>query len=183
MNLHDTIARLRELLAKATPGEWAAGHFGTDSSCQCRYVLGETCSGSICDVSVDNGKLIADGGNDSPPANEAAANLQLIPAMKNALPQLLDALEARESEKPKEWWTVGEKTPCPDIAFLLWDKPSGEWLPVYVDYGSWTVCTDCSVIPMSKSDIYRKMPPAPAMHVPEVGFGNMPPAWVGEGKS
>lgn len=102
MTLNDTITRLWELLAKATPGEWAAGHFGTDSICQCSYVLSETCMGSICDVSVNNGKLIADGGNDAPPANEAAANLQLIPAMKNALPQLLDALEARESEKPKK---------------------------------------------------------------------------------
>ena len=102
MNISETITKLRKLLAKATPGEWAAGHFGTDYICQCSYVLSETCMGSICDVSVNNGKLIADGGNDAPPANEAAANLQLIPAMKNALPQLLDALEARESEKPKK---------------------------------------------------------------------------------
>jgi len=38
--------------------------------------------------------MISDGGNDSPPANEAAANLQLISVMKNALPDLLDEIEA-----------------------------------------------------------------------------------------
>lgn len=77
--------------AQFTPGPWhACNHFADDTTpCTCAFVLSDGYAGSICQISVDNGRNIADGGNDSPPLAEAAANGRLIAAA----PELYDALE------------------------------------------------------------------------------------------
>lgn len=76
-------------MAKHTPGPWYEPHMcEPDIRCNCTYVLSEKYAGSICDISVDNGKAISQGGNDSPPLEEAIANAKLIAAA----PELLDAV-------------------------------------------------------------------------------------------
>jgi hypothetical protein len=89
------LVELRELHAKATEGPWhATNHFADDSTpCNCAYILSDGYAGSICQISFDNGRNIADGGNDSPPREEAAANGKLIAAAKNALPAIFAALD------------------------------------------------------------------------------------------
>lgn len=71
--------------SKHTPGPWHPGHLGSDSSCQCRYVLDEGHAGGICTVHVDNGKRISDGGNDAPSREQAIANMHLIAAAPDLL--------------------------------------------------------------------------------------------------
>jgi hypothetical protein len=80
---------------KHTPGPWSVPHLAVDStSCNCAYVLAEPYMGSICTISVSDGKTISELGNDSPPLEEAKANARLIAAA----PDLLAALtKARES--------------------------------------------------------------------------------------
>jgi hypothetical protein len=94
--MSEDIAKLRDLLSRATHGVWGAGHLADDDmKCNCRYVFSEGHLGGIAEVYVDNGiPSIADGGNDCPSLDEAKANLALIVAMKNALPGLLDEVEA-----------------------------------------------------------------------------------------
>lgn len=70
------IQQLRDLLAKATPGEWTDYNFGSD------YWVAHS--------SDDSGPWIRMGGNHA----DRAANAALIAAAVNALPNLLDALEA-----------------------------------------------------------------------------------------
>lgn len=74
-----------------TPGPWSAtNHFADDTTpCNCAYVLCDGYAGSICDISVGNGLPIGEGGNDSPPREEAAANARLIASA----PDLLEALQ------------------------------------------------------------------------------------------
>lgn len=75
-----------------TPGPWHPGHFGGDGTCQCKSVVSEGYAGSVCTISVDNGLRIGEGGNDSPPRDEAIANMHLI----SSAPELLECLkEAR----------------------------------------------------------------------------------------
>lgn len=76
-------------MPKYTPGPWYPPHIcDPDVSCNCVYVLCDRYAGSICDISVDNGKAISEGGNDSPPLEEAIANGKLI----TSAPELLDAV-------------------------------------------------------------------------------------------
>lgn len=76
---------------KHTKGPWSVPHMAnSDVDCDCKYVLSEGYMGSICTISVDNGKPITAGGNDSPPLAEARANAHLIAAA----PVLLEALES-----------------------------------------------------------------------------------------
>jgi hypothetical protein len=99
---------LEELLAAATPGDWHPGCFADDTStCNCKSVLSECYAGSVCAISVDNGLWIQDGGNDSPPEEEAKANLRLIPAMKNALPALIAAAKRDSAPKGPRVFTLG----------------------------------------------------------------------------
>lgn len=77
-------------MSKHTPGPWSLPHFARDDiSCNCMYVLAEPYCGSICTISLDNGKSISEGGNDCPQYEEAAANARLIAAA----PDLLEALK------------------------------------------------------------------------------------------
>ncbi|MCH7909569.1 MAG: hypothetical protein IIB38_08130 [Candidatus Hydrogenedentes bacterium] len=76
---------------KHTQGEWSLPHFADPTcKCDCRWILSEGCCGSIATINVDNGKRIIDGGNDSPPLEEAIANARLI----HAAPDMLAALRA-----------------------------------------------------------------------------------------
>ncbi len=65
---------------KHTPGPWHVGCLGSDSTCQCSYVLSEWYMGAICTVHVDNGLPIGEGGNDAPARDQAIANMHLIAA-------------------------------------------------------------------------------------------------------
>lgn len=66
-------------MSKHTPGPWIAGHMtDPEHSCNCRSILAGGYAGSIATIDVDNGKRIVDGGNDSPPLEEAIANARLI---------------------------------------------------------------------------------------------------------
>lgn len=88
---------LERLLAEASGGEWGAGCLGSDSPCQCPYIFdGGQYAGGIGGVYIDNGKNIADGGNDCPPREEAIANLRLIIAAHNALPALIAIARAAQ---------------------------------------------------------------------------------------
>lgn len=62
-----------------TAGPWYPGHLGSDSTCQCRSIVDDgTYMGAIASVHVGNGLPIGEGGNDAPPAEEAAANMRHI---------------------------------------------------------------------------------------------------------
>jgi len=75
---------------KFTPGPWVPGHIANDDHpCDCASIVSEYFAGSIAYVTVDNGKLIQDGGNDGPPLEQAKANSHLIAAA----PELFEALE------------------------------------------------------------------------------------------
>ena len=100
-----------------TPGPWYAGHFADDThSCNCKSVVSECYAGGICQIDIDNGLSIRDGGNDAPPAEEAKANMRLIaaePDLYAALVELADILESEEggdvgpcigSMAPAEHW-------------------------------------------------------------------------------
>lgn len=78
-------------MTEHTKGPWYPGHLGSDSSCQCRSIVDDgKYMGAIASVHVGNGLPIGEGGNDAPPADEAAANMKLIAAA----PELLDMLKA-----------------------------------------------------------------------------------------
>ena len=65
--------------SKATRGPWYEPHLSDDSiGCNCGYVLDEAHCGSICEIDVDNGKPIGEGGNDAPCIEEAKANGKFI---------------------------------------------------------------------------------------------------------
>lgn len=89
---------------KFSAGPWHAGHLGSDSTCQCQYVVSEGYFGAIAAVHVNNGiASIADGGNDAPPREEAIANMHLIaaaPEMYAALRAVYFARGLTEDETP-----------------------------------------------------------------------------------
>jgi hypothetical protein len=90
----DDIAALRTLLERASHLPWHPPHYGDDScKCDCKSGVNQGYAGAIYTIHTDNGLRIRDGGNDAPPAHEAAANGQLIAAAVNALPRLLDIAE------------------------------------------------------------------------------------------
>lgn len=102
MSKTDPLALLKELHAKSTQGEWSTPHLSDDSTtCNCRYVLSEGYGGSICDVNVNNGLRISEGGNDAPPLEEAKANGAWIAAAHNAFPELARRIETLEAENAR----------------------------------------------------------------------------------
>ncbi|WP_312418294.1 hypothetical protein [Shinella sp.] len=81
-----------------TPGKWYPGHLGTDSTCQCRSIVDDgSYMGAIAAVHVSNGLPVGEGGNDSPPAEEAAANMRFIAACNPVAMREVLAL-ARQAE-------------------------------------------------------------------------------------
>lgn len=91
--------------SKHTPGPWIPGCIVSDDcACNCTAILAPVYMGSVANVSVDNGKSISEGGNDSPPLEEAKANARLI----SAAPDLLEALKDLRSvvirENPIAWF-------------------------------------------------------------------------------
>jgi hypothetical protein len=87
---------------KVTEGEWRAPHFSCDDvGCDCPSILCDGIAGSIAAVSFDNGKRITEGGNDSPPTDEARANGRMLAASK----KLAEALNAVLQENPsvEDW--------------------------------------------------------------------------------
>lgn len=99
---------------KFTPGPWCVPHFADDTHpCMCISVVGmHGGMGGICDIEIDNGLLISEGGNDAPDIEQAKANAHLIAAA----PDLYEALEwavlnADESEagRDDEWYANFER--------------------------------------------------------------------------
>ena len=69
-----------------TPEPWRKPHIcDATHSCECRSILSERYAGSIAEITVDNGLLISEGGNDAPPREEAAANAARIVDCVNAM--------------------------------------------------------------------------------------------------
>lgn len=81
-------------------------HLGSNSKCQCQYVVGETCLGAIATININDGKKISDGGNDSPPLEEAQANARRIANLPNieqrllASQKIIDLVERMINETP-----------------------------------------------------------------------------------
>lgn len=101
------IEAIEKAMEGVTPGQWYPGHLGTDSTCQCRSIVDEGIyMGAIATVHVDNGLPIGEGGNDAPPAEEAAANMRYIAACNPvaisellALARKAEALQRENAEK------------------------------------------------------------------------------------
>ena len=87
----------------ATQGEWAPGCFCDESSsCECKYIFSEGYNGSIATISIDNDLRIGEGGNDSPPIEEAKANLSFIAAANpSAVLSLIATLQSAQAENAK----------------------------------------------------------------------------------
>lgn len=79
-----------------TPGPWTVPHFANkDLPCDCLFVLADGYLGSICTISVDNGILgLENGENNSPPLNEAIFNAKLISTSPDLLKSLIAMVEA-----------------------------------------------------------------------------------------
>ncbi len=92
------IEAIEKAMEGVTPGPWYPGHLGTDSTCQCRSIVDEGIyMGAIATVHVDNGLPVGEGGNDAPPAEEAAANMRFIAACNPVAMREVLAL-ARQAE-------------------------------------------------------------------------------------
>lgn len=91
---------LRRVARSATPGDWSIPHLAMDdASCNCTSILSERYAGSIAKVSVDNGKTISDGGNDSPPLAEAKANAVFMATFNpSTVLSLLDIIDSKQAE-------------------------------------------------------------------------------------
>ena len=92
------IEAIEKAMEGVTPGPWYPGHLGTDSTCQCRSIVDDgSYMGAIAAVHVSNGLPVGEGGNDSPPAEEAAANMRYIAACNPVAMREVLAL-ARQAE-------------------------------------------------------------------------------------
>ncbi|WP_313666170.1 hypothetical protein [Shinella sp.] len=104
------VEAIEKAMEGVTPGPWYPGHLGTDSTCQCRSIVDDgSYMGAIATVNVDNGLPIGEGGNDAPPAEEAAANMRYIAACNPvamrevlALARQAEALQRENAEKDAE---------------------------------------------------------------------------------
>lgn len=96
---NDKIAKLRRLEAEATPGEWDYGN-------ETKQLFIHGALGHRYVIAVDMDK------------NDAA----LIVAMRNALPELLKALEEARTPRPKDEWHEDYG----DVVW--WPRFEGEWI-------------------------------------------------------
>ena len=141
------IEAIEKAMEGVTPGQWYPGHLGTDSTCQCRSIVDEGIyMGAIATVHVDNGLPIVEGGNDAPPAEEAAANMRYIAACNPvaisellALARQAEALQRENAELRKkleacDWYWPEDDTSsdaCADSPWQIaenYDLPPGEVL-------------------------------------------------------
>jgi hypothetical protein len=81
--LRQQLANLAQLASLTSEGPWHAGCLVKEGPCNCPWITNGAYNGSICDVSIDNGKQISDGGNDAPPLEEAKGNMNFIVAARN----------------------------------------------------------------------------------------------------
>lgn len=108
MRARDDDSRIEKRLPY-TPEPWSLPHyFQDDTPCNCKYIFSEwqAYMGSICEIDVDNGKPIGEGGNDGPPYEEALANAKLIvqsPAMARVLRACISesAVDGKISEETR----------------------------------------------------------------------------------
>lgn len=110
-----TDEQLQEIEARAnaaTPGPWFEPHISDDNcKCNCRSIVNEGYCGSVATVSLDNGNRVGDGGNDSPPLEEAKANGRFIAHSRQDIPALLAEIKALKQERgearqePKQFFT------------------------------------------------------------------------------
>lgn len=110
----ELIAEIEAGLEGVTPGPWEAGHFGTDSKCQCTSVVCDGYAGAIAHVAVSDGLKIGEGGNDCPPKTEAAANMRHI---ARCHPGNIAALIARIREQDATFT---------DDRGTVWTRPTAE---------------------------------------------------------
>ncbi len=94
--------------SKHTPAPWTLPRLVTakDEDSRKRTGIGSiTNFGGVCDIIVDNGKRIVDGGNDGPPLEEAQANAVLIaytPILYEVLKSLLHTSDLLHTLDHKE---------------------------------------------------------------------------------
>ena len=102
---NEQVAEIKAKALAASSGEWSAGCFsreGDTSGCDCKYIFSDGYCGSIATISVDNGLQVGEGGNDSPPLEEAKANQRFIAAANpSAILSLIATLEAAQEENAK----------------------------------------------------------------------------------
>lgn len=99
--------QLKKDIKLGTAGEWMV-HLGSESTCQCPYVVGEFGPlGAIATININDGKLISEGGNDSPPLEEAKANARRISRLPHlehrvlASQKIIDLVEKMIRENPE----------------------------------------------------------------------------------
>lgn len=115
---------LRELWQRATPGKWFPGHLCNDNhSCNCAYIFseGQHGMGAIATIGTD--------AEDVKDINEAKANQALIPAAVNALPILLDELDAARARIAELEKDAGR--------LVRTANHVAEWLTRYSDQGQY----------------------------------------------
>jgi len=93
-NIAAIVAELRGLMEKATPGDWFTVPYGNGDS----IVIHSSDEQRVFFPPVPVGYSATPGSNGDPA--QIKADMELIAAMRNALPTLLDALEAKTEGKP-----------------------------------------------------------------------------------
>ena len=122
----EALAEIIAGLEGVTPGPWHPGHMGDDgSACECATISSETCMGGIAMVLVDNGRRIADGGNDAPSRPEAIRNMRHIARMDPAtVASMIARIEAAEAARSEARRLMSEAS-----------REAGEWKGRYTAAG------------------------------------------------
>ena len=92
MKLLDEILERRDA---ATKEPWSVPHLSVpkeECTCDCPFVLSETCFGAVATIHANDGRKISEGGGDDPPLEEAKANGIFIAHARTDLPRLVKAL-------------------------------------------------------------------------------------------
>lgn len=116
----ERIAELRALLAKATPGPWHQ-HVVDDTTiiAEGGFEIGSTWPGGGVDADRDF----------SAPVEQHEHNAALIVAMRNDLPDLLDAAERASRAREDALREAADAGDC--IHAIEWHKPDGEYAEGY----------------------------------------------------